>query len=42
LIKPCINRKGRLYLVFEYMDKNLLELLEESANGIEVRVSVVL
>lgn len=32
------NRKGRLYLVFEYIDKNLLEVLEENANGIDVRI----
>jgi hypothetical protein len=23
------NRKGKLYLVFEYVDKNLLEVLED-------------
>ena len=28
-------RKQRLYLVFEYMEKNLLEILEERPNGIE-------
>lgn len=27
-------RKQRLYLVFEYMDKNLLEILEERSNGL--------
>jgi cyclin-dependent kinase-like len=31
-----INRKGRLYLVFEYIEKNLLEVLEENQNGIDV------
>lgn len=30
----AFRRKGRLYLVFEYVGKNLLELLEEHANGI--------
>ncbi len=29
-------RKGRLYLVFEYIEKNLLEVLEENQNGIDV------
>ena len=27
--------KGKLYLVFEFMDKNLLEVLEESPNGLK-------
>jgi len=31
-------RKGRLYLVFEYVEKNLLEILEENGNGIDVRI----
>lgn len=29
-------RKGRLYLVFEYVEKNLLEVLEENTVGIDV------
>jgi cyclin-dependent kinase-like len=28
-------RKGRIYLVFEYVEKNLLEVLEEKANGLD-------
>jgi len=32
---PAI-RCNRLYLVFEYLDKNLLEVLEENPNGIEL------
>lgn len=28
-------RKGILYLVFEYVEKSMLEILEERANGIE-------
>ena len=28
-------RKGRLYLVFEYVEKNLLEVLEEKPNGLD-------
>lgn len=29
-------RKQKLYLVFEYVEKNLLEVLEEKPNGIDV------
>ena len=36
LISP---RKGRIYLVFEYVEKNLLEVLECSANGLDVTYS---
>ena len=32
-------RKGRLYLVFEYVEKNLLEVLEENTVGIDVSIS---
>lgn len=28
-------RKNRIHLVFEYIDKNLLEILEDKPNGIE-------
>ncbi|CDW72938.1 protein kinase domain containing protein [Stylonychia lemnae] len=28
-------RKGRLYLVFEYIERNLLEVLEENSSGID-------
>ena len=28
-------RCNRLYLVFEYLEKNLLEVLEENPNGID-------
>ena len=30
----AFKRKGRLYLVFEFMDKNLLEVLEEKPEGL--------
>lgn len=30
-----VFRKGRLYLVFEYIEKNLLEVLEEKTVGID-------
>ena len=34
----AFKRKGRLYLVFEFMDKNLLEVLEEKPDGLEREV----
>lgn len=37
-LKEAFRRKGKLYLVFEYVDQNLLEILESSPNGTEVRL----
>lgn len=34
-LREAFKRKGRLYLVFDYIEKNLLEVLEESPSGIE-------
>jgi cyclin-dependent kinase-like len=34
----AFRRKGKLYLVFEYVDKNLLEILDESTNGFDTDV----
>ena len=34
--KIFLYRKGRIYLVFEYVEKNLLEKLEEKPNGLDV------
>ena len=34
----AFRRKGKLYLVFEYVDRNLLEVLEEHPNGIPPEV----
>lgn len=34
-LREAFRRKGRLYLVFEFVERNLLEVLEESSNGIE-------
>ena len=31
----AFKRKNKLYLVFEYVDKNLLEVLEEQPNGLD-------
>jgi cyclin-dependent kinase-like len=30
----AFRRKGKLYLVFEYVEKNLLEVIDETPNGI--------
>ena len=35
-LREAFRRQGRLYLVFEYVDRNLLEVIEEKGNGIEV------
>jgi cyclin-dependent kinase-like len=35
LLKEAFKRKGWLYLVFEYIEKNLLEVLEDNAVGID-------
>ena len=34
LLKDAFRRKGKLYLVFEYMDQNLLEVLEANPSGL--------
>ena len=33
-LKEAFRRKAKLYLVFEYVEKNLLELLEEHSEGL--------
>lgn len=33
-LKEAFRRRGKLYLVFEYVEKNILELLEELPNGV--------
>jgi hypothetical protein len=38
-LKEAFKRKGRLYLVFEYVEKNLLEVLEENSVGIDVSIN---
>jgi cyclin-dependent kinase-like len=35
-LKEAFKRKGRIYLVFEYVEKNLLEVLEASPGGLDV------
>ena len=34
-LKESFRRKGKLYLVFEYVDRNLLEILEQYPNGLD-------
>ncbi len=34
-LKEAFKRKQRVYLVFEFMDKNLLEILEGNPTGLE-------
>ena len=34
-LKEAFKRKGRLFLVFEFCDQNLLELIEERVSGLE-------
>ena len=35
-LKNAFKIKGKLYLVFEYVDNNLLEILEKTPNGLKV------
>jgi cyclin-dependent kinase-like len=35
-LKEVFRRQGKLYLIFEYVERNLLEVLEEKPNGIDV------
>lgn len=41
-LKEAFRRKGKLYLVFEYVEKNLLEVLEEKNNGLDVKIYKIL
>jgi cyclin-dependent kinase-like len=34
ILKEAFKRKGKLYLVFEFVDKTLLEILEERTTGL--------
>lgn len=35
VLKEAFKRKSKLYLVFEFVDKTLLEILEGRTNGLE-------
>lgn len=34
-LKESFRRKGKLYLVFEYLEKNLLQVIEENPSGVD-------
>ena len=34
-LREAFRRKGRLYLVFEYVERTLLEVLEANPNGVD-------
>jgi cyclin-dependent kinase-like len=34
----AFRRKGKLYLVFEYVEKNLLEVLEDNQSGLKAEI----
>lgn len=34
-LKEAFKRKNRVYLVFEFVEKTLLDILEESPNGLD-------
>ena len=36
--QDAFRRKGNLFLVFEFVDKNLLELLQEHPNGLDTNL----
>ncbi|XP_050416074.1 cyclin-dependent kinase-like 5 [Patella vulgata] len=36
-LKEAFRRKGKLYLVFEYVERNMLELLEDMPNGVTLQ-----
>jgi cyclin-dependent kinase-like len=35
-LKEVFRKQGKLYLIFEYVERNLLEVLEENPSGLEV------
>lgn len=35
LLKEAFRRSGKLHLVFEYVERNLLEVLDEHPNGLD-------
>ena len=37
-LKEAFKRKGKLYLVFEYVEKNLLEVIEDQPAGLDVSI----
>ena len=41
-LKEAFKRKGRIYLVFEYVEKNLLEVLEAAPGGLDVTLLMIM
>ena len=37
-LKEAFKRKGKLYLVFEYVEINLLEVIEDQPAGLDVSI----
>lgn len=37
-LKECFKKKGQLYLVFEYVEKNLLEVIEKYPEGLDSKL----
>ena len=35
-LKEAFRKKGFVYLIFEYVENNLLEVLESSPNGLDL------
>ena len=40
LLREAFKRKGRLYLVFEYVEKNLLEVLEKGSPKKTITINI--
>ena len=34
--RETFRRKGKLYMVFDFVEKNILQLLEENPDGIDI------
>ena len=37
-LREAFKRKSRIYLVFEYIERNLLEVMEQRPDGLEVSI----
>jgi serine/threonine protein kinase len=40
-LRNAFKRNGKLFLVFEYVEQNLLEILEEKPQGLNVRFTAL-
>lgn len=41
-LKEAFRRKGKLYLVFEFVEKSMLDILEANPNGVDTETVRVL